>query len=701
MIRFIALHSRYPARRPTGRHGAVSMLAMLFLVIFTTLAAAMFELSTLNTQAAQNLNDLQRARSTAESGMRWISYRLEHMTRPRTPIGNITASVAANLWTPITTAISNDFAQQLTASERAVTVSGTTLTTAPIAADETAGRFVIQMRQHPLYVGDALDARYVRITSTGTYSRAVRSLSMDFKIDKKVKFAVVGKVEVQLGKNTLVEGNVAMATPSKFPPFISLSDFKHLTPTLDTKITNFEAFLKANHSGYDGRISVNNAKEYQAAVKAGYTDVNGDGFIDEYDLFVGEFDRNGDHKVTAAEFTNPSTGLSYDANLLSAIDNLGGPLQPSDTIRTGYQDGTISNNDAYAKVRGQVLLATPASNWAANLASQGLTINDMFAGPIIPTSPSTPPVQFGVDPSQMFDLSPTNFDTSGFAAQSGTNAGVTSRTATVIQNAVLSPTWANGGTLTEHTPSGSTSWQATYTRPVFKNMTFVNCSIPKGLNALFQNCTFQGTTFVDMTTNITSPTGSTSTSPSDGMTWSKRMKSGSFSSNTALTAANSYGFTDGNNLHFDNCTINGPLASTVPTAYTHFSNSWEFTGSSYFDNQANPTATIIAPQVNIEMGSYTDPSKAPSTLLGVVVVGNIDIRGTTLVDGSIIVTGDGAGNTTLGYFGDSDASTDPNAVPSSGWGKINLRYNPYRPLPDGINIPIDILPNPASYVEGS
>jgi hypothetical protein len=84
----------------------------------------------------------------------------------------------------------------------------------------------------------------------------------------------------------------------------------------------------------------------------------------------------------------------------------------------------------------------------------------------------------------------------------------------------------------------------------------------------------------------------------------------------------------------------------------------------------------------------------------VVVVGNIDIRGNTLVDGSVLVTGDGAGNTTLGWFGASDASTDPNAVPAEGWGKINLRYNPNRALPDGINVSIDILPNASSYLEG-
>lgn len=688
-------------RRAGLRRGVAAMIAMLFLVLFTTLALAMYELSTLNTQTANNLRDVQQARGAAESGLRWFSYRLEHMARPKTTIGQITPTVAANLWPSITGAVQTDFAQQLVPAERNVSIFGSTLTTARISTDNTPAQFVITMQQHPLSSTDPLDARYVHITSTGNYRLATRSVSMDFIIDKKIKFAVVGRVEVQLGKNTLVEGNVGMVTPNKYPPFISLSDFKHLTPALDTQLNSFEAFLKANHSGYDGRISVNNPKEFKAASQAGYADVNGDGFIDEYDLFLKAFDSNRDKQITQSEFTNAATGTLYDANLLSAIDSLGAPLTPSSPVRPGYQDGTISNADSYAKVHGQVQLATTAAAWSSNLAPQGLSINDMFAGPIIPPNPQTPPVIFGADLSQMPDLNPANFDTSSFAAQSGPNAGATSRSATLVQDAVLSAAWANGGTLVEHSPAGSTSWQATYQRPVFKNMTFVNVTIPKGLNALFQNCTFQGTTFVQMTTNITDSGGSTTTDPGQGMAWSQRMRSGSFSGNTVLTASNSYGFTDGNNLHFDSCVINGPIASTVPTAYTHFSNSWEFTGSSYFNNTANQTATIVAPQVNIEMGSYQAPSQSPSTLIGVVVVGNIDIRGTTLVDGALIVTGNGAANTTLGYFGDSDASSDPNAVPAQGWGKINLRYNPNRPLPDGFNMAIDILPNTDTYQEGT
>jgi len=209
---------------------------------------------------------------------------------------------------------------------------------------------------------------------------------------------------------------------------------------------------------------------------------------------------------------------------------------------------------------------------------------------------------------------------------------------------------------------------------------------------------------VELTTNITKSNGTTTTNSGDGMTWSKKMRSGSFAATTALTAVNSFGFTDGNNLRFNGCTFKGPVASDVPTAYTHFSNSWEFTGATKFeiieDEAWKKTATIVAPQTNIEMGSFTDPTAAPSTLVGVVVSGNIDIRGTSVIDGSIIVTGDGAGNTTLGWFGPSDDQTNATAMPEGGYGRLSIRYNPYRALPDGINLMIDILPAGATYSEG-
>ncbi len=729
---------------------------MMFLSIAGTLALGMYAASTTATSAANNMVQGERARNAAESGLRWMCWRFVKMARPKTAIGDITASVAASLWPNIRSSITTDLSSMLTTSERTATFDGTTLTTAAISVDETStsptgARFVIAIRPHPLFTGDPLDARTLHVTSTGTYKTATRIMSMDFFIDKKVNFAIVGKVPIQLGRNTLVEGPVGMATAGKYPPVYMLSDFAHLNSTLNAQITAFNAFLDANHKGYDNRIDVNDPDEFTKATKAGYVDTNGDGYIDEYDLFLKYYDTNGDKAISKAEFTDPTTGKLYDPDLFNAIDSLGAPLNSTDPARKGYQDGVIDNSDAYSKIRGQITLATSVTAWANNLASQGLTVQNEIVGPITPTDSTLTPVSFGASASDMFDLSPTNFDTSGFLAKTGTNAGatqtgggaqvtITDKTLSASDSQVTQITnpgstsfhagdvvltsnfttanaslpsnkKATGTNITptnavEQTPYGSTSYQATYSRPVFKNIHFKNVIIPKGLNALFDGCTFDGVTYVQVATNITNSSGQTTTSASDGMTWSEQMNSGSFSSSTTLTATNSKGYNAGNNLRFNNCTMDGPIASDVPTAYTAFTNSWEFTGATTFNNQwidpasGQTDATIIAPQVNIEMGSFTDPSKAPSTLKGVVVVGNIDIRGSSVVDGSIIVTGDGAGNTTQGWFGPSDANTDPNSpMPQGGYGRLNIRYNPDLALPDGINVAIEITPNIDSYSE--
>jgi Tfp pilus assembly protein PilX len=684
-----------PARGRPARRGSAAMLAMAYLVLFATLSGAMYAMASLNVQTGRNISDVDRARAAAESGLRWFQYRIQHMSRPKTTIGNITSAVADSLWPSIRTAITNDMASNLVTAERAVTFNNNILSTASTAVDGTSSRFVVTITQ------DTDDKRILRVRSTGTYGLSSRSVSMAFKVDKKVKFAVVGKVPIQVGRNVMVDGPIAMTTAAKYPPVYMLSDFRSLTSSLTGKIDSFEAWLKANHTGYDNRVDVRNSVEFARAQSANYSDYNGDGYIDEFDLFLKEFDTSGDHRISQAEFTNSSTGKLYDADLFAVIDSLGGPEFDGDVTRAGYQDNTIASNDGYLKVRGGIEVATTATAWNNNL-SGGQTVINQIPGPIATNDPLTPPVKFGITTNDVFDLTPSNFDTTSYKNRTGPAAGTTVKTATLIQNKVLAASDANGTAVTERTPYGSTSYQATYRRPVFRNMTFTNVQIPKGLNALFDNCTFQGVTYVDVTTNITNGSGQTTTSASDGMTWSKRMYSGTFAAGTALTATTSKGFTDGNNLRFNDCTFNGPITSSVPTAYTHFTNSWEFTGATMFDNQVDQTATIICPNTNIEMGSFTNPGTAPSTLVGVVVAGNIDIRGSSAVDGSIIITGDGAGNTTLGWFGASDGTTDPTSpMPEGGWGKINLHYNPHRTLPDGINVAIDITPDPTTYQEGS
>lgn len=695
-----------------SRRGAAALLSMLFLTMFVTLALAMYTQSTLNVQSSHNLSDLDRARASAESGLRWMQYRFIKMDRPKTTVGNIDASTANSLWPALRTKIQEDFNNLDTPAERTLVINGNTIDSANIKVDDSNATFKLKIQQHPLNVSDPLDQRYVRVTSTGTYRNSTRSVSMDFKIDKKVKFAVVGKVPIQLGRNTIVEGPIAMATASKYPPLLQLTDFRHLDSALAAQINQWSAFLKQNHSGYDNRVSINDSDEYTLAVANGFDDHNSDGYVDDYDIFLNFFDDNNDAAISSAEFVNPSTGQSYDSNLFSAIDALGGPLFDGDPVRSGYNDGIIDNRDAYAKVEGQIVIAATAAAWTSNLSASGKTIQDMIQGPVNPNDPSMSPVRFGATTNDIFDLSPANFEAcaDGFKARSGAAGGGSITTAAVIANRTLSAALANGGTITERTPLGSVSYQATYRRPKFQNMTIRNCIIPKGLNALFDNCTFEGVTFVEDERDIKTSSNVTTTSQTEGMSWAQRRISGdsTFSKDKVLLGSGTassgqmitHGSQKGNNIRFNNCTFKGPLAGSYSTAYTHFANSWEFTGATLFDNQVDQTATIVAPQVNIEMGSFTDPGAAPSTLVGVVVAGNIDIRGTSIVDGSIIVTGDGAGNTTLGYFGSSDGDTNPSAMPEGGYGKLILRYNPNRPLPDGINIAIDVTADATTYREG-
>ena len=705
-------HATNP-RRPTARRGVVAVVAMFFLVLLATLGLGMFAVAGAGARSARNLADAARAQAAAESGLRWQIKRFAVMPRPKTTVGNLTKPyVDATLWPAVRSAVTSDWnglpspgVGPVAATAAGVATGDVDFAPAPADGGEPA-RFRVRVEKLPYYVADPLDDRYrhaLRVVSVGTCGDARRVVSMSFRLDKRVRFAVVSKTRVQLGRNTVVDGPVAMGTRNKFSPFLILSDFTHVHPGLASRVRAFQAWLDANHDGYDGRVDLRAEAEATAAADAGYHDRDGDGFVDEFDLFLDQFDADGSGGVSAAEFADPATGQSRDRNLFEAIDSMGAPLFAGDLTRAGLNDGVLDGRDGYAKVRGGIVAADPAKNWGDWLGNRGETIEQQLRGPIAPADGSASAVTFGATSSDLIDLDPANFEacTTAYRARSGESAGTPRRSGGLVENATLAYRDWKGEVADERTPFGSTSYQATYRRPVFRNMTFRNVTIPKGGNALFVNCTFEGVTFVDMTRDIRKSNGQVTTSQTDAMAWSQRTADGArFNKDTPLTYGNSPGYAEGNNLRFDGCTFKGPLVSPYATAYSHFTNSWEFTGATRFDNTFDQSATIVAPQTNIEMGSFTAPGDAPSTLVGVVVAGNIDIRGTSVVDGSVIVTGDGAGNTTLGYFGPSDGDTDPGTMPEGGYGRLSLRYNPYRALPDGINLAVDIDADTATYREG-
>src|SRR4051812_39218286 len=90
------------------RRGMTAVIALMFLSLMTVLALAMYAASTTSTATASNAIHGDRARAAAESGLRWVSWRFLKMNRPRTTIGNITPTVATNMWPSIRTALDSD-----------------------------------------------------------------------------------------------------------------------------------------------------------------------------------------------------------------------------------------------------------------------------------------------------------------------------------------------------------------------------------------------------------------------------------------------------------------------------------------------------------------------------------------------------------------------------------------------------------------
>ena len=96
-----------PKPRPTrggrvSRHGLSSLMAMLFLVLFSTLAVGFFTASSTSSQISGNNRSLSLAQSAAEAGTQYLRYRLYKMViNPTLPDSALMDAIAADLNTQI------------------------------------------------------------------------------------------------------------------------------------------------------------------------------------------------------------------------------------------------------------------------------------------------------------------------------------------------------------------------------------------------------------------------------------------------------------------------------------------------------------------------------------------------------------------------------------------------------------------------
>ena len=726
-------------RRPCARRGAAAILAMMFLVIFSSLAAAMAIVSQGNLASADTNIKVTRALASAETGMRWITYRLKQVTVDvKTRDGIIDATNAPSLWLEtrdaLLTALSNE--GHSIAEPYAI---GDRLHIGPISISADAPTFRAEFTPHPIADEDydsayyqrppysqmtpavsndaPLDATWVRVrvwaVDGNGDSRIGRAVQMDFKIDKKIRFALLSKSRVMIGRNVMIEGPVG----SRFAethienghPVQMASDFRGLDPSLDAELDDLSDWLTANDNDGDNRLRVADAGESEGLADAAALDFNGDGYIDEFDFFVNHYDANADGQVSSSELDTLNN--INTAQLLELIDTFGKPT------RAGYGDGVIDNDDRYAKVRGELMVTADLQGWLDGAA--GGSYQPHLQGPIEPDFGQNP-LTFEANLDAVHDFQASDFDTSTFRTSADGDL-----MAQALQQAAdhdpADPTSPKplGATTREEVPYGAAHPYDYYERPVFENMTFENVTIPKGTNALFKNCRFVGVTFVDTETDNDDPNFNyAGMQESDGAQKHPDKKAVVNGVEVTDTKAVS------NNLRFDGCTFEGAVVSAVPSEYTHVRNKIAFTGRTRFlidespslsaaEKQLYKRSTILAPHYSIEMGTFVAPSDSNETvkMSGTIVAGLIDMRGQVKVTGTVLTTfeprsnegpviGDTSPqfNTTLGYFpksaGDLEAELPPNGV-----GVIQVRYDPTLPLPDGILGAIQIEPEVATYFE--
>lgn len=605
-----------------------------------------------------------------------------------------------------------------------------------------------------------------------------RTAQQDFRIFKRVNQAILGPSKIMIGKNVQINGPLgARFTGTDHPnghPLVVHSDFLGLDPILDQKIRAFYQAVLADDTDGDNRLRTShtiesrdiaslNAQDYDGNGQPdnGFSDATGDGALDEFDIFLKHFDTNHDGKVALSDalraggpYAALTAEFTVDDDLARLIDraipdrNGDGKVDARDTV-LGYADGVIDAKDRYAKIRGPVAIRSQRASWEAMLDSNGQPVGDyqQFVEGAIRPNPGDRPVTFGAGDDILPAIDSSTFNTANSrlaqdanGAPFATQAGVSGSLWTLQMGAsgevigqIFNPQIE---TAIEATPYGAPAAADYYQRPVFRNRTFRNVVIPKGLNGLFINCTFVGVTRVqnhgdnthaswrfygvqnaDLSLKYPPPPGESQAQLDNDYFTAGIIRPPTFNVPRLNVSGTPYVNTKplSNNVRFHDCMFVGAIVADRPTDYTHVRNKLQFTGSTRFyqqhpdypdDPSYNPDSaampdirrsSMMLPHYSVDIGTNNAPQSQDVNLTGLIIAGVLDVRGNTNIDGALLLTfepttsdhalqnygvpvGNPANfNATLGYFGPTDGDQEgfnvTNLTDLDGDGVVDIGYD--------------------------
>lgn len=332
------------------RRGVASVLAMMFLILFGSLAAAMAIVSRGNVRAAATHLHVTRAMGAAETGLAIAAHRLaEAASRFVVEKGEIDGEFGWKIWTGTYTssdgevvvlpppsghpefdlpaglaeALANIHAADINilpdvgvsvpaiiaappGTDPAVYKLDAWVTTPVVALDPEVPDAPRPTAFQVLYAPLA-DGVHVRAIVTGydfNHLRGdlpvTRTITQDFAIVKRVDQAIVASNPLQFGRNVIIEGDIGAAfedvAHENAHPLVLRSDFYGLDDVLDQKLaTLFDALAEYDVDG-DNRLRIGHPIESQGLAGLNAMDFDGDGEADNAfadatsDTFIDEFD---------------------------------------------------------------------------------------------------------------------------------------------------------------------------------------------------------------------------------------------------------------------------------------------------------------------------------------------------------------------------------------------------------------------------
>lgn len=502
-----ATHELPSSKRVSSRRGVASVLAMMFLVLFGSLVAAMAITSRSNIRTASTHLEVMQAMSAAETGMSIAERRISESAE-RFVVSNstITPEFVEGLWRGSL----DDFGDYtITPSRSGVGDSPAGLAEALVNYHEQDANIVVRDEldlsapgileawpdadlniyepdwwvitpitaiQSPqdgappppayqIVYAPLTDGKTIRIISIGYHfmlgrKPMTRTITRDVQLTKSIDHAILSPSRIMVGKNVQVVGDLGVryddVTFANGDPLISNSDFRGLDAGLDTRLDELFAVLSDSSLDVDGdnRLRIGHPVEGAAIPSdplnpGAFADATGDGFVDEFDIFINYFDQSPrDNRINIETEFVDDDGDVIDPALAELIDgatpdrnrngvwgyddlNNNGKYEPNGTPpetlsdwiwvevtpgvltkvyldgELGYLDGFIDDMDRYVKIDGSLAFRASKQEW---LDEQG-NPDAKIQGAIRPADSTTAPLSFDIGDDKLPLVDASSFTT--------------------------------------------------------------------------------------------------------------------------------------------------------------------------------------------------------------------------------------------------------------------------------------------------